>query len=358
MTKWYNSIDINIPQNSLIKMPNLHGYVLPHAGTSHTKKVINHTLRFVPNKKFNKIYILYYPAFESENIFINGKNYYHEYYVIYKIMKYVLSKVWRAHNVNIIGINVRDSKQLNSLKYQSNHLYIVSADFSHHKPFQIAHQLENCATHSILHRVLDDKICNKEIDHISSFKLLYKIIPPKFMLQWIGRSRSVGEKGVGYLSFLIRSPIIRNPHGFYVTAYDIKMNARECLGKYQWSEDLEKDLIQKVLYQAQTKSRLTSGQNINIPVKYYSITYLYKEPNNKEFIRGYHAIKTGALYLPGVFLENTYENGKWIKLNDKEWNHNGDQFDMNETLQKLNKKAGVESNNITLYSTKVKHFKI
>ena len=38
-------------------------------------------------------------------------------------------------------------------------------------------------------------------------------------------------------------------------------------------------------------------------------------------------------------------------------NHNGDQFDMNETLQKLTK-VGVESNNITLYSKKVKHFKI
>ena len=58
MTQWYDSKDINIHHNSLIKMPNLHGYVLPHAGTTYTKKVINHTLRFVPTKKFDTIYIL------------------------------------------------------------------------------------------------------------------------------------------------------------------------------------------------------------------------------------------------------------------------------------------------------------
>lgn len=361
MSQWYNSKDINIPPNSLIKMPNLHGYVLPHAGTAHTKKVINHTLRFVPTKKFDSIYILYYPAYETENIDINGKKYYHEYYVILKIMKYVLSRIWRIPNIKIVPINVRDSSPqlLNSIKYQNNCLYIVSADFSHHKPFQIAHELENCAAHSILHRALDDKICNKEIDHINSFKLLYKILPTKFMLQWIGRSRSSGEKGVGYLSFLIRAPMIKKAHGFFVTAYDVEMNSRECLGNVnQWTEILENNLVKDVLYKAQTTSRLTGGKNLDIPVKYYSVTYLYKEPNNQEFIRGYHAIKTSALYLPGVFLENTYENGKWIKYNDTQWDHSGTKFDLNETLQKLSNKGGFESNNITLFSTKVKHFEI
>ena len=64
-------------------------------------------------------------------------------------MKYVLFKLAYTH-VNIIGINVRDSKQLNSLKYQSNHLYIVSADFSHQQTFSNRTSIENCATHSIL----------------------------------------------------------------------------------------------------------------------------------------------------------------------------------------------------------------
>ena len=361
MSQWYNSKDINISEKYLIRTPNLHGYVLPHAGTAHTKKVINHTLRFVPTKKFNSIYVLYYPAYQTENIDINGKKYYHEYYVIHKIMKYVLSKVWHIPHVKIIPINVRDSspQYLNSIKYRNNSLYIVSADFSHHKPFQIAHRLEDCAAHSILHRVLDDKTCNKEIDHINSFKLLYKIIPPKFMLQWIGRSRSLGENGVGYLSFLIRAPIIKKASGFFVTAYDAEMNSRECLGNVnQWTEILEDNLVKEVLYKAQTTSRLTGGLYLDIPVKYYSVTYLYQEPQNKDFIRGYHAIKTSALYLPSVFLENTYENGKWIKSEDKEWDHSGTRFTMDETLKKLSNKGGFESNKITLFSTKVKHFKV
>mgnify|MGYP001198951000 CR=1 FL=1 len=50
-----------------------------------------------------------------------------------------------------------------------------------------------------------------------------------------------------------------------------------------------------------------------IPITNYTITYLYKEKKSQNFIRGYHAILKNALFLPGVFLENTYENGKWIK---------------------------------------------
>ena len=65
---------------------------------------------------------------------------------------------------------------------------------------------------------------------------------------------------------------------------------------------------------------------------------------------------TSALYLPEVFLENTYENGNWITPKDKEWNHNGQLFNMFETLQKLNNKGGRESNNIVLFATKEKHF--
>ena len=360
MPQWYNEKDIKINNKSLIKMPNLHGYVLPHAGTIHTKKVINHTLRFIPSKQFNSIYILYYPAYNTENISINGKKYYHEYYVIYKIMKYVLSNVWKIPNIVFKPVNVRDTSHhiLNSLKYDPNAIYIVSADFSHHKPFQQAHRLENCAAHSILHRALDNKkTCNREIDHIDSFNLLYKILPLNHMLQWIGRSRSSGEKGVGYLSFLIRSPIIRKADGFFVTAFDINMRKRECLGNVNhWNKILENDLIRNVLHKAKTTSRLTSGKYINDPVKYYTVTYLYKETPYKEFIRGYHAIMTSALYLPDVFLENTYENGKWITSNDKEWKHNGQQFNMFETLQKLNNKGGRESNNIVLFATKEKHF--
>ena len=49
----------------------------------------------------------------------------------------------------------------------------------------------------------------------------------------MGRTRSPGEKGVGYLSFLIRdvsAEPLSIPDGFFVTSYDNQMNTRECLG--------------------------------------------------------------------------------------------------------------------------------
>jgi len=59
--------------NTLIR-----GYILPHAGTKYTGKIISHTLRFKPTFKFNKVCIIYYPSSNKPNI---AYNYYHEYYV-------------------------------------------------------------------------------------------------------------------------------------------------------------------------------------------------------------------------------------------------------------------------------------
>lgn len=46
--------------------------------------------------------------------------------------------------------------------------------------------------------------CIKVIDHVNSFSKLYELLP-EIILQWIGRTRSSGLKGVGYLSFLLRT---------------------------------------------------------------------------------------------------------------------------------------------------------
>ena len=47
---------------------------------------------------------------------------------------------------------------------------------------------------------------------------------------------------------------------------------------------------------------------------------------------------SNSLYLPDVFLENTYENGSWIKNTDNEWKVI-DKFYMKETLDKLYNKS-------------------
>ena len=88
----------------------------------------------------------------------------------------------------------------------------------------------------------------------------------------------------------------------------------------------------------------------------YTITYLYKD--TKPFILGWHGIKYNAFYLSDVFLENTYNNGKWIKNEDTTW-PSGKRFYLRETFNRLTQKAGKSySNNYEVYSSKVKHIRL
>jgi len=196
------------------------------------------------------------------------------------------------------------------------------------------------------------------VDDVKTFTLLYKLLPKKCQLQWVGRTRSSGESGVGYLSFLIREkPIIKQtmtttmtttkehlPDGMFITAYDSHMNTRECLGQWfntkskVWTTFIETNLIKKVIDLAKTTSRLTGGQYIDIPVLYYTITYLYKDTKN-DFIRGWHGILNNAFYLSDVFLENTFNNGKWFNKQELRWQA-GNTFNLTETFKKLNIKSG------------------
>ena len=133
------------------------------------------------------------------------------------------------------------------------------------------------------------------------------------------------------------------------------MNSRECLGRYTNNKTDIDDFINDVIYKARTTSRLTGGKGLNIPITNYTVTYLYEDVN-MDFIRGYHAIKivNGALYLPDVFLENTYNNGEWINYNDKEWKHG--EFKLNHTLKKLNNKGQTDNDEYILYKTEVEHY--
>ena len=53
---WFNNKHIVL--NNIIKLNNIHGYVLPHASTKYTGHIISHTLQFKPTKSFKKIYII------------------------------------------------------------------------------------------------------------------------------------------------------------------------------------------------------------------------------------------------------------------------------------------------------------
>ena len=387
---WFNENDLI--KFSIIERSYIRGYVLPHASTKYTGHIISHTLRFKPTRKFKNVCILYYPVSEIPNV----DDQYHEYYVVQKSFDYIYKKFWKVKEpITYIPYNVKT--QTTSINYKDT-LIIVSADFSHFKPLKDAIDLENCAAHSLMHRNFRPK-CTNVIDSKKQFEVLYNTIPKSWMLQWVGRTRSPGEKGVGYLSFLIKDiNNIPKPDGVFVTAYDISMRSRECLGLWfspleAFSNDKLNKHVNNVIEKAHTTSRLTNGKYLPTKLYGYTISYLYEDKINKKtknkktkknkktnnrtkknknnrtnpkFIRGWHGIKYNSFYLSDVFLEHTFNNGNWIKFdndNNKEINEwsNGNTFDMTETLDKLVDKSGIKSslvNNYKLYYSHAVHHKI
>jgi hypothetical protein len=328
-----------------ILVENLHGYVLPHAGTEFTGSIISHTLRFRPMKKIkNKIIIFYYPASTEPDV--EGK-YYHEYYVPWQSLITILGNdySYEGYNISQAKIPLLDLKDT---------LLVVSADFSHFLPFHDAIDLENKAAHALMFKEL---LYGQAVDDLRTFKVLFDRIPRVWQLQWVGRERSAGLNAVGYLSFLLReTPPTPTGNrkttidGLFVTVYDNAMVARECQGSWfsstkKWSLQEESKLINEVIDLGETTSRLTGGLHRVKPLTHYTITYLYKDTVNP-FIRGWHGILHDAFYLPDVFLENTFTNGKWITPNDKAWPVGENKFVLTETLQHLNVKAGLAGGKI------------
>ena len=339
---WFSTNDFTF--NKTLKKEKIYGYVLPHAGTKYTNEIYIHTLQYIPqNTDFDNVYIFYYPANETENVTENNTSYFHEYYVPMKTLKHIFQNWWKINNKKFIGINVRDNT-INMRKFNiNNSLIIISADFSHFLSMQQAIQIENKAALSLMFKTQHKT--QQHVDHMKQFDYVFKRLSENCILKWIGRTRSPGEKGVGYLSFLITKQyeVKKKPNGYFITVYDEDLNARECLGKWEYENKKSvNNYLQDVIQLARTTSRLTNGQNTDIPIKYYKITYLYLD--SSPFSRGYHGVKHNAFYLPEVFLENTYENGKWIKNSDTQWNHSSHIFDMSETLSKLNVKAGINTN--------------
>ena len=353
---WFKNRDIAIIKKKVIS--NLHGYVLPHAGTKYTGKILSETLRFRPKKKFENILIVYLPANFKENVIYNKKKYYHEYFVLYMTLK----KVFGEKNYIGYNLNKKNNTDISNLN-KNNTLFVISSDFSHYLSFNRAIEIENCGAISMMHKVYNTR-CSDFVDHKRSFKFISNLLP-KTVLQWIGRTRSPGKSGVGYLSFLIRDkpkPNKTKPDAFFITAYDKTMKERECLGNLDgWSRKKEKILKKKVINLAKTTSRLTNGMHLEVPITNYTITYLY-ESRNKKFIRGWHAIKYKALYLPDVFLKHTHNNGDWITNSDNIWKFG--KFNMKQTYKKLHIKSRKYNKTVKnkekkqLYYSEVDHHKI
>ena len=104
---WFSEKDLKKCETIIVD--DLHGYVLPHAGTKHTGDILSHTLRFKPKKMFTTVVILYYPANESPNI---EDRYYHEYFVPWKTLGYAIPSFWNiTRPIKFVGVNVRDDQR-------------------------------------------------------------------------------------------------------------------------------------------------------------------------------------------------------------------------------------------------------
>ena len=445
---WFHSEDLassSTRYESTVEVDDVYGYVLPHAGTKYTSDIIQHTFRFRPKnvEVIKRVYIYYYPANEKPDVILprgdtTANNDYdiirsalsdtasachHELYVPFRTILHYFRK-WNVNTngITFIPVNIRRDvftgrkggggrtrtfRQTNpripqrSVKYRAafarnSNFFIISADFSHHKPFQYAIPAENKAAHAIVTGSLNsrngsstshDASYLNEIDDARTFRAFMRR-HPNLSFQWIGRTRSPGESAVGYLSFLIRSVFQPSKSetpidGIFVTCYDAGMNARECLGEWlsgddrsatgsdiAWSRGFEDEFIRKVKSKAQTESRLTGGKGTNIPITRCVVTYLFKDHDrnlstNHSFIRGWHSIQTNAIYLPDVLLEHAKEDGSWITPRDTEWNiaratnnSSNHPFQLSETLQKLDEKAGGHGRDtktaITLYTTRIR----
>ena len=429
---WFHSEDLTpSTERPSIVVDDIYGYVLPHAGTQYTGDIIQHTFQFRPKniEEIKRVYIYYFPANEKPDITIPDADVHdtsdetldnrvilssistsecdHELYVPFRTILHYFRK-WNVNTkgIKFVPVNIRkiqnkwfnnegaggrhtnrrlrrrpDKLHHHKKKTRRRHrhaigsFYIISADFSHHKPFDYAIPNENKAAHAIvtdsLECAYDTPPYLDEIDDVRTFRV-FKTKHPNLSFQWIGRTRSPGENAVGYHSFLIRpvfQPMKRDSpsiDGIFVTCYDSKMNARECLGEWfspvdghTWTPHMEKAFIKKVKGKAQTESRLTGGENKNIPITRCIVTYLFKDTSTTSLIRGWHGIRTNAIYLPDVLLENAKEDGSWITPRDKEWSlpEKVTEFNIRETLEELEQKAGhatgLTADN-TLYTTRIR----
>ncbi len=356
-TTWFNPTHfkkIITKRQKIIDTP-IYGYVLPHAGTKYTAQIIAHTLNIRDDnyKNIKRVLIFYYPSSVTEDIIDDetGKPYYHEYYFPWQSVKHVFMQT--NPNMEFYGYNINDIKNKSAPKLGNIGIdtwIIISADFSHFLPMQNGVALENKCAMALQYKKWNWSNISQGVDDVKTFKYVFDLLGKNKILRWVGRKRSPGKQGVGYLTFLITDnytvgcKIILHPYatqkdslsslcgvlnnnailpdGMFVTCYDTQMNTRECLCK--WFSQLQKtikqigmlerELIKEVLALGATTSRLTGGMYTNIPIANYTVTYLFKT-NDKDnfFIRGWHGVQSsGAFYLPDVFLENTYETGKWI----------------------------------------------
>ena len=330
-----------------IEIEGLAGYVLPHAGTKHSGELMSNILRFQnPAWTSSKVdplnvRIIYSRSISSEDPLncneTSTQGIIHEFCVPKQSLVYLLPN---------FNINVNTS-------FSDPDILVLSADFSHYEPFQIALKKESKAATAILFDKYDHPVMDV-VDTKEVFKEAYnKWISKKnkeYVWNWVGRSRSKGTHAVGYLGFLLlpRTPP-KSVHGFFITAYDSNFNHLECLGKFYDSKPVSSrpgTSVQDDVAELKTKVQLLAPKSRLHPdlkgsvASYMSCTYLTREPRHTVFIPGFHGIRTEAFYLSNVILEHYHASGTKILPTDTEYIRGlPSDFDLHEVSENLALKA-------------------
>ena len=82
---------------------------------------------------------------------------------------------FKGKDITYTGVNVKESSNT-SLSYDKKTIYIISADFSHHKLFHDAINLENKAAKSMMFRDYSDTGYNQVVDDLRTFKYVNKTV--------------------------------------------------------------------------------------------------------------------------------------------------------------------------------------
>ena len=122
-------------------------------------KILLITLYNLNLKTFEYIKIIYYPSNNTPNV---NEKWFHEYYVVWKILEHYVKKFWKLNNIKFIPVNLKSQFKIDSKRRIKTHTKtrkvsnnrmtykntVVSADFSHFLQFQDAIKKENCAAKS------------------------------------------------------------------------------------------------------------------------------------------------------------------------------------------------------------------
>ena len=341
---WFRAA--HLKPHARIVVDDMVGLCLPHAGTLHCGSVLSHALRFAPSRPPARFVLLYVPAQSVPDAdaeapaWVPAEHRHHEVVVPLRAVLHLWPELAEAGKARWHFHDASSTKRAPSPR---GAFVVVSCDGSHHMSFVEARRLEDAAAAAVGHGSFE-AVDRRALDALAAFRIG---TPNGHSWQWVGRSRSRGERGVGYLAFLLRRlpRTFQRVRGVFVTAYGPDFHTRECLGEFgEVTAATVTALAQRVRRRASGAHPRLAPSRGALPSARVRLTVALLTPSRRGvFVRGWHAIRAcGATFLSVVFLEHTDESGAWIGARAASWppRAQGVPFDLAPTFQRLRNKSG------------------